>query len=121
MKGPPIFLDLKKAEILLAQVRETATYRDWHLLAVAIMANHFHMVVQVADDPDPRKILADLKAYGSRALNRHFGKPPSETWWTTNGSKRKLKDGQAVAAGTHYVLFKQVNPLIVWSPGEPGA
>lgn len=133
MKGPPIYLDVRKAEILLAQFQETAAYRGRVLRAVSIMFNHCHLVVQVADDPDPGRMLADFKAYGSRALNRRFGKPPSDTWWTTKGSTRKLKDDQALAAATHYVLHKQPNPLVCWSPevglifapdqraGEPGA
>jgi len=115
MKGPPIYLDLENAEAVLAQFQETATYRGWTLRAVAIMANHFHIVVQVPGDPDPRKILADFKAYASRALNRRHGKPPSETWWTSNGSKRKLATDRALAAAIHYVLYKQPHPLVVWS------
>ena len=51
MKGSPIYLDLEKAQVVLAQFQETANYRGWTLGAVAIMANHFHMVVQVEDDP----------------------------------------------------------------------
>src|SRR5262249_35356128 len=85
MKGPPTSLDLDKAEALLAQLQETATCRNWTLRAVAIMANHFHLVVEVPGDPDPRKVLADFKAYGSRALNRRWGKPLSDTWWTDRG------------------------------------
>src|SRR5690349_10365499 len=53
MKGSPIYLDLEKAEALLAQFQETAAYRGWTLRAVAIMANHFHIIVQVPEDPDP--------------------------------------------------------------------
>jgi REP element-mobilizing transposase RayT len=116
MRGPPIALDLPKAEALLAQFTETATYRGWTLRAVSIMFNHFHIVVQVPSDPHPRKILADFKAYGTRVLNRRFGKPLSETWWTENGSKRFLRDEAALAAAIHYVLYKQPNPLVVWSP-----
>ena len=51
-----------------------------------------------------------------RSLNRRFGKPPSDTWWTSKGSKRKLKDDDALAAAIYYVLYKQRNPLVVWSP-----
>jgi REP element-mobilizing transposase RayT len=116
MSGPPIYLDLEKAETVLAQFQDTANYRSWTLRAVAIMANHFHVVVEVAADPHPRKILADFKAYGTRALNRRYGKPPSETWWTDKGSKRKLPDAQAVANAVHYVLSKQPRPLVLWSP-----
>ena len=67
LKGPPIWLDRDKAEKLLGQFQETAGVRHWELHALAIMANHFHIVVTVPDDPSPRKILIDFKAYGSRA------------------------------------------------------
>ena len=86
------------------------------LRAVAIMYNHFHIVVQVPGNPDPRKVLADFKAYGTRVLNRKYGKPPSETWWTDNGSKRILRDERALADAIYYVLKRQPNPLLVWSP-----
>ncbi len=116
MNGPPIYFDVEKAKLVLTQFRETATYRGWTLRAAAIMTNHFHLVVQVYDDPAPRKVLADFKAYGSRALNRNYGKPPSETWWTEKGSKRKLNNEQAVVAAINYVLEKQPSPLVIWSP-----
>ncbi len=83
MKGPAIHFDLEKAEIVLAQFQETAGYPGHVLRAAAVMYNHLHFVVQVADDPDPGRLLADYKAYASRALNRRYGKPPSETWWTS--------------------------------------
>ncbi len=127
LKGPPIWLGLNKAEKLLDQFQETASFRHWELHALAIMANHFHIVVTVPNDPSPRKVLIDFKAYGSRCLNRAFGVPPSETWWTTNGSKRKLRDEFALEAAINYVLYKQSKPLVLWSacdgrlarPGEP--
>lgn len=118
LKGPPVFLTGAQAAVLLGQFQETATYRGWKLLAVAIMANHFHGVVAVADDPDPRKMLADFKAYGTRALNREFELPRSGKWWTAGGSKRKLPDRRAVTSAINYVLNKQPNPLAIWSPTE---
>jgi REP element-mobilizing transposase RayT len=116
MNGPPIYLDREKAEAVLAQFQETATHRGWTLRAVAVMVNHFHIVVTPESDPAPKKILADFKAYASRVLNRRYGQPPSETWWTTNGSKRKLRNEQALADAINYVLYKQPNPLVVWCP-----
>lgn len=118
MKGSPIWLTAPQAEVLLRQLQETATYRGWLLKSIAIMANHFHLVVGVVDDSDPRKILADFKAYGTRALNRDFGRPRSGRWWTTSGSKRQLPDGRAIAAAVNYVFHKQPNPLVTWTPGD---
>ena len=114
MRGPAVFLDRRHAEVLKKQFLETAQCRNWKIQAVAIMFNHFHMVVQVPDDPKPSTILGDFKSYGSRALTKRFGKPVSGTWWTYNGSKRKLKDVQAVADAIFYVVKKQPNPLLVW-------
>jgi len=70
LKGPSIYLVPAQAEALLAQFLETANYRGWELLAVAVMANHAHLVVGVPGDPDPSDVLGDFKGYGSRALNR---------------------------------------------------
>ncbi len=90
MKGPPIHLDVAGAEAALAQFRETAQHRGWEIEAVAIMYNHFHIVVGVRGDPAPGKILGDFKSWATRKLTRTFGAPASETWWTERGSKRKL-------------------------------
>src|SRR5436309_596775 len=92
MKGPRVRIDLEQAQSLVAQFRETATYRKWTLHAVAVMDNHIHIVVTVPGDPPPADVLGDFKSYGSRALNRRWGKRPNGTWWTESGSKRKLPD-----------------------------
>lgn len=117
MKGPPVHINLEQAEALLGQFQETAVIRTWTLLAVAIMANHVHIVVGVLGDPQPRKVLGDFKAYGSRVLNQRWGRPPSDTWWTYKGSKRKLPDERAVRAAIAYVRSQQ-HSLIIWvAPG----
>jgi REP element-mobilizing transposase RayT len=53
---------LAHAEALLTQFQETARIRGWELRAVAIMFNHFHIVVGVPGDPKPSKILGDFKS-----------------------------------------------------------
>jgi REP element-mobilizing transposase RayT len=117
MRGEPIYLKLEQAEALLAQFQETATHRSWLLLAVAVMANHIHVVVGVPGDPPPEDILGDFKSYGSRKLNRRWGKPKSETWWAESGSKRKLPNEDAVVAAIVYVR-DQEHPLVVWLSPE---
>jgi REP element-mobilizing transposase RayT len=116
MKGMPIHLTLAHAETAQARFRETAEFRGWVIRAVAIMFNHFHIVVGVPGDPEPSKILGDFKSWGTRALSKRFGAPPSKTWWTERGSKRKLPSEEAIAAAVHYVLYDQPNPLVTWSP-----
>jgi REP element-mobilizing transposase RayT len=113
LKGPPIFLDERQAAALLKQFQETAAHRGWVLLAAAIMRAHVHLVVGVPGDPDPEKLLGDFKAYGSRTLNRDFGRRASDTWWTENGSTRVKRDERAIIAAVRYVA-RQEKPLVVW-------
>jgi REP element-mobilizing transposase RayT len=113
MTGPPVFLILEQATALLDQFRETAAYRSWELIAVAIMRNHVHVVVGVPGDPEPEALLGSLKSYGSRRLNREFGKRESDTWWTESGSRRRLKTESNVLAAIAYVRDQEY-PLIVW-------
>src|SRR4051812_43167191 len=47
MRGGPIYLVVEQANDLLAQFQETAAHRNWQLLAVAVMANHAHLVTGV--------------------------------------------------------------------------
>jgi len=113
MSGDPVWLSADQARILVDQFQETAAFRGWALLALAIMANHVHLVVGVPDDPEPESLLRDFKSYGSRKLNARFGKPASGTWWTASGSRRKLPDEHAVQAAIRYVQNQQ-RPLVVW-------
>jgi REP element-mobilizing transposase RayT len=113
LRAAPVRVDKEQAEVLLKQFLETATFRGWQLLAVAVLVNHVHLVVGVPGDPDPTKVLGDFKAYGSRALSQRWGKPRSGTWWTYAGSKRKLADERAVRSAVRYVRTQE-RPLVVW-------
>jgi REP element-mobilizing transposase RayT len=119
LKGGPSYLTREQAVALLGQFQETAAHRGWQLLAVAVMANHVHLVVGASGDPDPESFLRDFKSYGSRVLNRRWGKPVSGTWWTESGSRRKLPESTAVRAAVAYVK-DQERPLVIWS-GDEGA
>jgi REP element-mobilizing transposase RayT len=112
MKGPVVSLDLTRAEQLFDQFQETARHRGWDLHAVSIMFNHIHLVVEAPPDVDKEQLLRDFKSYGSRRLNRHFGRQPSGTWWTEGGSARVVR---FIAAAIFYVCHRQPRPLLIWS------
>ncbi len=113
LSGKPVRVSADQAEALLVQFRETAAIRGWSLIAVAIMANHVHILIGVDGDPDLTKVLGDFKAYGSRALTVRWGRPASGTWWTYAGSKRRLEDEASVFAAVSYIR-EQEYPLCVW-------
>jgi REP element-mobilizing transposase RayT len=118
MKASPVYLTVEQAAALLEQFHETARYRGWQVLAAAVLANHVHLVVGVPGDPDPADLLRDFKSYGSRRLNRCWGKPASGSWWTESGSRRVLKAESHRQAAIRYVM-RQQNPLLIWAADQP--
>ena len=113
LKTLPIRLDRRHAELLAKQFTETADYRGWVIFAIGIMTNHLHLVVGAVGDPEPEKILADFKSYGSRKLNAEIQGKANSIWWTKSGSKRKLPDEQAVLNAIRYIRDQEY-PLYVW-------
>ena len=114
LKGKPIWLSPEQATVIRHQIDETAMYRGWTILAGAIMSNHVHLVIGVSGDPDPMAMMRDFKSYASRRLNQTFARPDSGTWWTEQGSKRRVRDRSHVDAVMDYVKH-QLRPLIVWN------
>src|SRR5439155_11268524 len=103
MRAEPMYLSAEQALVAADEFLRTATFRHWELSAVAVMANHVHLVVVVAESNPGEKLLQEFKSYASRALNQRFGRPPAGTWWTRSGSKRRLPDDAAVPAAMEYL------------------
>jgi REP element-mobilizing transposase RayT len=115
LKGPPIYPTPEQAEAVSDQLRKTAAYRSWEIHALAVMANHFHVVISASDEVHSTAIFRDLKSYAARALNLRWGKPVSGTWWTESGSRRPVCDERAIEDASNYVLHRQPNALAVWA------
>jgi REP element-mobilizing transposase RayT len=102
LKGEPILLNCRHAEVLLEQFQQTATHQNWKLYGIAIMPNHIHILLETGDDVQPEKAAGTLKSYGSRRLNVVFGKPSSGTWWTAGCSIRH-KRAEVLPAALRYI------------------
>ena len=109
----PIRINTQHAACLLQQFQETAEYRNWSLLSVALMTNHVHWVVGMDESLHGSTALQSFKSYGSRTLNQHFGNQPCGTWWTSKGSARALLTEEAISDAVQYVL-QQEFPLLIW-------
>ncbi len=111
MSEDAVWFDHEQAQLVADQLRETAAHRGWWILALAVMANHVHIVVGVPGDPEPEKLLADFKSWATRRLKERC--PGKERWWTQSGSKRAKKTPEAIRAAVVYVR-DQPNALVVW-------
>jgi REP element-mobilizing transposase RayT len=114
----PVLLTAEQSQIVCDQFVETAKVREWRLLAAAVMANHFHMVVSADARIDSTKVLGDFKAWESRALTQYSGNRAAGRWFTTGGSRRPLKDDRAVEAAVNYVLRRQQGVLALYDGAQ---
>lgn len=117
--GKPVLLTKQHAAVLKRQFEETAQFRDWTVIVGAIMPNHVHLLVGASGDPDPSSLLRDFKSYASRSLNKEFTSSESGTWWTEQGSKRKVYDETFFANARRYVL-EQSNSFLIWGVDGTG-
>ena len=115
MKDEPVFLNREQAETVLAQWQKEVRKLGWHLFVVAVMSNHFHLVVAAPRDVDKAALLNRFKTRASFALNKQYGK---RTWWTSSGSVRFSFDEPALQARINYVK-NQENPLVLWENSVP--
>jgi REP element-mobilizing transposase RayT len=116
-KLPAVRLTREQAVAVCRQIRSTAEVRGWKLFAVAVMANHVHLVVGVPGDPQPGTLLRDFESYCARELNKEWSRDVPLRWWTKSGSNRKLGDESALFAAIRYVK-NQDWPLALWIRGE---
>lgn len=110
MRFPAYELRLPEAGSVLKAIREVCAYRGWTLLAVHVRASHVHLVVAAKERPG--KVMGDVKAYASRALNR--GERRATRRWTRHGSTRYLWKSEQVYAAVQYVVHEQGEPMAVW-------
>ena len=119
MKGQPVLLNKEQAVVVRDQFLETARFRHWDIGAIAVMANHFHLIVTASESTLTDTLLRDLKSYASRALNLKWSKPLSGRWWTTSASRRRLPDEVAIDNAIQYVMAQQ-QPLALFPEPERG-
>jgi hypothetical protein len=109
MLDDPYTLDLSRARLVLAAIREVGAFRGWDLLAAHVRSTHVHCVVgQVAV---PNRAIADFKAYASRALNRF---ETSQRRWARGGNTLSLANRRAIHAAVGYVADSQGEAMAVY-------
>ena len=112
LKSSPIRLDTDQAIHLRDQMMQTATVRDWRILAMAVMSNHIHVVVGVPGDPDPVRILGDVQILREPRSERAMGTAARRSLVDT----RRLDAEVARRIGSLAIAYvrNQPYPLTIW-------
>jgi REP element-mobilizing transposase RayT len=111
MKDAAYEMNSDARRAVLEALREVCRSRGWDLKAAHVRSNHVHLVVRAEEKPE--RILNDLKAYASRALNRAAPSDAGRKRWARHGSTRYLWKPEEVGAAIHYVVREQGEPMAV--------
>ncbi|MGB2985631.1 MAG: class I tRNA ligase family protein, partial [Phycisphaerae bacterium] len=112
MQGPSVLLDLDQARTLMRVIANVSERHGIEPLAVAILANHVHVLCQ--SEFSGEELLQLFKGNGSRVLNAQYRLGKSPRWWTKGGSTRWSKKPADLTAAINYVK-NQEQALCVWS------
>jgi REP element-mobilizing transposase RayT len=119
MKQAPYQLGGRQRLEVLQTLQSVCIYRGWLLLAAHVRSSHVHLIVSA--DEAPEKVMNDIKAYASRALNQTGREGQGRRRWARHGSTRYLWKPEAVGAAIEYVIREQGEPMAVWENPQRAA
>jgi REP element-mobilizing transposase RayT len=113
---PPVLLTNDQCETVERELLRSCGYRGWVPDALAVMPNHLHILFGVNGDPDHDGMLAELKAYCSRQLNKPVHRPRG--WWWADGGSTRLVTGEGGRGAVIDYIRKQPGAVRVWMSEE---
>jgi REP element-mobilizing transposase RayT len=112
LKHEPIVLSPDMRQVIDQAIRDGCDHRGWRLHAVNVRSNHVHAVVSANREID--RVLADLKAWGTRRLREQGFVAAEARIWTRHGSTRFLNSPASLAAAMDYVGRFQDGDRFEW-------
>jgi REP element-mobilizing transposase RayT len=96
-------------DVVLRAIVSHARYRGWDLRAAHVRTEHVHVVVGAPRDVTPKRVMADIKAYATRAL-REVGIVRAH-YWARGGHCAFLASSDEIEAAARYVFWQQGEPM----------
>ena len=110
MTGEPMVLSDLERSAVLHEIQRTCAYRGWDLHAAHIRSTHWHVIVTAPLPVD--KVMGELKAYASRALNGQSGYRKRR--WARHASTGWLMNDVRLRRAMDYVILEQGKPMALY-------
>ena len=99
---PPVFLPSEARDLVDVALRQLAHQRHWHLHELNVRSNHVHVAV-TAGEETPEKVMADMKAKGTRVLRESGFIEKERKVWTEHGSTLYLFQEEQFHSACRYI------------------
>lgn len=112
MDEPAFELGAHERQLVREAISDVCRYRGWRLWAAHARSRHVRLVITAVAKPE--KVMNELKAYASRALNVADPRANGRKRWTRHGSTRYINDQEHLERVIRYVLEEQGTPQAVF-------
>lgn len=116
MKEEAFVLGAREREVVLQAIVAHAEYREWPLRSAHVRTEHVHLVLRIPPDVSPKRVVADFKAYATRAL-RALG-VMRNAYWARGGHCEFLWTEDAMDRASDYVFDRLGTPMARYSRGD---
>ncbi len=102
MRARALFFDRAQRELIERSIRKSCHHRGWTIHALTVQAEHVHVVVTAAAEPD--HVSAYLKQWATRLLRDEGGVPHEQPVWARHGNTRILLTVPRFQRAVRYVF-----------------
>ena len=113
LKNQPVILNKMQRKTALEAILQVCNYHNWFAHAVHVRSNHIHIVVYGKEMPE--KMMAQFKAYATRAIKKCSYDVYIKKYWTRHGSTRYIWKKDALASTIEYVKTGQGKIMVYGS------
>ncbi len=106
LKNPKFLLEKSQRNLVLKNILQVCKFCGWLAHAVHVRSNHVRIVVSGSEKPE--KMMADFKAYATKAIRQSNNSTPKfKKYWTRHGSTKYLWTKESLASAIRYVKNEQ--------------
>jgi putative transposase len=110
-----VFIDCDSVDLVLSQLRRSASVRHFAVIAYCFMPDHIHLLVEgLTDDADLRNFMRVFKQQSSFAWRRQH----EQQLWQRGYFDRVLREEDDTVTVARYVLNNPVRAGIVAAPDQ---
>ena len=112
--GEPIILQPDDQELIAVALTETAQKQGIRVLALSVLPDHVHMIIDAESEQELAGHVRRLKGYASHAFRRSHQATAGNHLWAEKFNRRPIRDTTALRNMLHYVMHNHLKHVERW-------
>ncbi len=92
MRAAPVHPTTQQQEFIERSIPELCIRGGWNLRTCSADHDHVHVLLDIPRNIHGERVRRILKRWLTQALDEHWSRPKSGTWWAEQGSNKVVRD-----------------------------